>query len=81
MVFVLGGLVFFAFGIAVAVFTIHALIYDRMPTRWAPKLVRAPRIWAIGVTCAACGGATDTPTIVVVGLGIMAIGHLTKPTG
>jgi hypothetical protein len=59
-----------------AVLGIHGLLLGRMPGRFLPRHVKRPRVWGAGALLVAIGGFTF-PTLAVVGLGLVVIGHVT----
>ncbi|MFG2554520.1 hypothetical protein ACGFWF_31875 [Streptomyces sp. NPDC048581] len=65
--------------LACAVLGLHGLLLGRMPGRWLRHHVRLPRLWGAGATLVACGGF-GIPSLIVVGIGAVAIAHVVKPT-
>lgn len=77
-----------ALGVAVALFTlwlvcavlgIHGLLLGRVPGRWLQRHVRQPRVWGTGALLLAVGGLSS-PTVAVIGVGLIALGHVMKAT-
>ncbi|MEU1596482.1 hypothetical protein ABZ468_27405 [Streptomyces sp. NPDC005708] len=56
---------------------LHALILGRLPGRWLQRHVRQPRLWRVGALLVALSGL-DHPSFIVIGLGLMALGHVVK---
>lgn len=65
--------------LACAVLGLHGLLLGRMPGRWLQVHVRQPRLWGAGALLVACGGF-EHPSLIVVGIGLVALGHVVKPT-
>ncbi|WP_329534686.1 hypothetical protein OG568_37045 [Streptomyces sp. NBC_01450] len=65
--------------LACAVLGVHGLLLGRMPGKWLQRHVRQPRLWGAGAPLVACGGFKH-PSLVVVGIGLIALGHAVKPT-
>jgi hypothetical protein len=61
-----------------AVLGIHALILGRVPGRWLQRHVMRPRVWGAGALLLV-GGAFWSPTVAVIGVGLVAIGHVRAP--
>ena len=66
--------------IAWAVLGVHALLLGRMPGRRLPRLVRQPRLWGAGALLMLVSWNPGSPSLLVVGIGIVALGHVAKPT-
>lgn len=67
-----------AIWLACAVLGLHALILGRMPGRWLQRHVRQPRLWGAGALFVAWSGF-EHPSFLVVGIGLIALGHVVKP--
>ena len=67
-----------ALWLACAVLGVHGLLLGRMPGKWLRRRVRHPRLWGAGASLVACGGFSY-PSLVVVGIGLIALGHVVKP--
>lgn len=65
--------------LACAVLGLHGLFLGRMPGRWLQRHVRQPRLWGAGALLVA-GGGFEHPSLTVVGIGLVALGHVMKPT-
>ncbi|MEU1601644.1 hypothetical protein ABZ468_55775 [Streptomyces sp. NPDC005708] len=65
--------------LACAVLGVHGLLLGRMSGKWLQRHVRQPRLWGAGALLMACGGFKH-PSLVVVGIGLIALGHAVKPT-
>ncbi len=65
--------------LACAVLGIHGLLLGRMPGRWLRRHVRQPRVWGAGALSVAVAGFSY-PTVTVIGLGLIALGHAMKPS-
>jgi hypothetical protein len=61
-----------------AVLGIHALILGRVPGRWLQRHVTRPRIWGAGALLTVVG-AFWSPSVSVIGVGLVAIGHVRIP--
>ncbi|MFH9815556.1 hypothetical protein [Streptomyces sp. NPDC017230] len=80
MLFLIPGLAMVMAAIAWAVLGVHALLLGRMPGQWLPRLVRQPRLWGAGALLMLVSWNLGSPSLLVVGIGIVALGHVTKPT-
>ncbi|MFH9572546.1 hypothetical protein ACH4MG_18630 [Streptomyces sp. NPDC017454] len=80
MLFLIAGLAMVMAAIAWAVLGVHALLLGRMPGQWLPRLVRQPRLWGAGALLMLVSWNLGSPSLLVVGIGIVALGHVTKPT-
>lgn len=58
---------------------LHGLLLGRLPGRWLQHHVRQPRLWGAGALLVACSGF-DHPSLSAVGIGLIALGHVVKPT-
>ncbi|MDG9690639.1 hypothetical protein ACH4NS_01685 [Streptomyces mutabilis] len=65
--------------LACAVLGVHGLLLGRMPGRWLQRHVGQPRVWGAGALSVAVGGFSH-PTVAVIGLGLIALGHAMKPS-
>ncbi|MGW4020705.1 hypothetical protein [Streptomyces sp. NPDC005009] len=63
-----------------AVLGVHALLLGRMPGQWLPRLVRQPRLWGAGALLMLVSWNLGSPSLLAVGIGIVALGHVAKPT-
>lgn len=72
------GVAVFTLWLAGVVLGIHGLLLGRMPGRWLQRSVRRPRVWGTGALLAAFSGF-DYPTVTVIGVGLVALGHVMKP--
>ncbi|MCT9106106.1 hypothetical protein N4G69_10765 [Streptomyces mirabilis] len=73
-------LVLLVAAITVAVLGVHALLLGRMPGRRLPRLVRQPRLWGAGALLVLVSWNLESGTLFVVSLGLIALGHVVKPT-
>ncbi|MFD6276007.1 hypothetical protein ACFWFI_10615 [Streptomyces sp. NPDC060209] len=69
-----------AVGITWAVIGIHALLLGRMPGRRLPRYVRQPRLWGAGALLMLASWYARSPSLLVIGIGLIALGHVAKPT-
>jgi hypothetical protein len=65
--------------LACVVLGLHGLLLGRMPGRLLRRHVRQPRLWGAGALLVACGGF-EYPSLTVVGIGLVALGHVVKPS-
>lgn len=68
-----------ALWLACAVLGLHGLLLGRLPGRWLQRRVRQPRLWGAGALLVACAGFHH-PWLTVVGIGLVALGHVVRPT-
>ena len=68
-----------ALWLACVVLGLHGLLLGRMPDGWLQRHVRQPRLWGAGALLVACGGF-ERPSLTAVGIGLVALGHVVKPT-
>ena len=62
-----------------AVLGVHALLLGRMPGRWLPQLVRQPRLWGAGALLMLVSWNVRSLSLLAVGVGLVALGHVMKP--
>ncbi|OIJ99731.1 hypothetical protein [Streptomyces colonosanans] len=74
------GLVLVTVAIGWAVLGVHALFLGRMPGQWLPRLVRHPRLWGAGALLMLVSWNSRSPSLLAVGLGLVALGLVMKPT-
>ncbi len=74
-----GAVPLIALWLACSVLGIHGLLLGRMPGRWLQRHVRQPRVWGAGGLSVAVGGLSH-PTITVIGVGLIALGHVMEPS-
>lgn len=72
-------LILFVLVIAWAVLGIHGLLLGRMPGQWLQRHVRQPRLWGAGALLMLFSWK-DSPSLLVVGIGLVALGHVVKRT-
>ncbi|MFD4897930.1 hypothetical protein [Streptomyces sp. NPDC058411] len=72
-------LLLIALAIAWAVLGVHALLLGRMPGHRLPRLVRQPRVWGAGALLMLVSWNQGSPTLLVIGIGLVALGHVMKP--
>lgn len=71
-------LVVVALAIVLAVIGAHALLLGRMPGLWLQHRVRQPRLWGAGATLILVSWNVRSPSLLAVGLGLVAAGHAVK---
>ncbi|MER7739519.1 hypothetical protein ABTX34_14525 [Streptomyces sp. NPDC096538] len=71
-------LVFATLWLTCAVLGLYGLILGRAPGRWLRRHVRQPRLWGAGVLLVAAGNFAQ-PSVTVVGVGLIALGHVVRP--
>ena len=76
--FLVLGLVLVALAIVLAVIGVHALLLGSMPGRWLQQRVRQPRFWGAGAILILISWNLRSPSLLVVGVGLIAIGHAAK---
>jgi hypothetical protein len=76
--FLVLGFVLVALAIVLAVIGVHALLLGRMPGRWLQQRVRQPRCWGAGAILILISWNLRSPSLLVVGGGLIAIGHAAK---
>ncbi|MEU6394785.1 hypothetical protein [Streptomyces sp. NPDC046939] len=64
----------------VAVLGIHALVLGRVPGSWLQRGVRALRLWGAGGPAVPASWYLRSPSVLVVGPGLPALGYTVKPT-
>ncbi|MFD5040048.1 hypothetical protein ACFWNI_23600 [Streptomyces sp. NPDC058377] len=79
MIVVSALLLLIALAIAWAVLGVHALLLGRMPGHRLPRLVRQPRVWGAGALLMVVSWNQGSPTLLVIGIGLVALGHVMKP--
>ncbi|MEU3840804.1 hypothetical protein AB0E88_12320 [Streptomyces sp. NPDC028635] len=62
-----------------AVLGVHALLLGRMPGGRLPRLVRQPRLWGAGALLMLASWNVRSPSLLVIGVGLVALGHVMKP--
>jgi hypothetical protein len=72
LVLLVGGL-----WLACVVLGLHGVLLGRLPGAWLPRHVRQPRLWGAGALFVAAGGR---PSLVVIGIGLIALGHVARQT-
>ncbi|MFV0138241.1 hypothetical protein ACLGIH_34755 [Streptomyces sp. HMX87] len=72
--------VLFILAIIWAVLGVHGLLVGRMPGHWLQQRVRQPRIWGAGALLMLVSWNAHSPSLLVVGIGLVALGHVMKPT-
>ncbi|MFJ7493117.1 hypothetical protein ACIQZB_18065 [Streptomyces sp. NPDC097727] len=63
-----------------AVLGVHALLLGRMPGQWLDRLVRQPRLWGAGALLMLVSWNLDSPSLLAISVGLVALGHVVKPT-
>ncbi|GHB51399.1 hypothetical protein GCM10010377_48030 [Streptomyces viridiviolaceus] len=67
-----------ALAIILAVIGVHALFLGRMPGQWLQQRVRQPRLWGAGAILMLISWNLRSPSLLVVGAGLVALGHAVK---
>ncbi|MGW2865526.1 hypothetical protein [Streptomyces sp. NPDC001205] len=62
-----------------AVLGIHGLLLGRMPGSRLYRRVRRPRLWGVGALAITGGWSTKSPSLAVIGLGLIAISYPAIP--
>ncbi|MCX0248009.1 hypothetical protein [Streptomyces drozdowiczii] len=63
-----------------AVLGVHGLLLGRMPGHWLQQRVRQPRLWGGGALLMLLSLSVDSPSLHAVGVGLVVLGHVVKPT-
>ncbi|MFF8883259.1 hypothetical protein [Streptomyces flaveolus] len=63
--------------IVLAIIGVQALLLGRMPGLWLQQRVRQPRLWGAGAVLVLIGW-NRYPTLLVIGIGLIALGHAVK---
>lgn len=71
-------LVFVALVILLAATGVGALLLGRMPGQWLQRRVRQPRLWGAGAILLVTGLNVESGSLLVVGVGLIALGHVAK---
>ncbi|MFD4483508.1 hypothetical protein ACFWPU_46510 [Streptomyces sp. NPDC058471] len=79
-IFVVLAVVLFTLAIIWAVLGVHGLLLGRMPGHWLQHRVRQPSVWGAGALLMLVSWNTHSPSLLVVGIGLVALGHVMKPT-
>jgi hypothetical protein len=74
-----GLLVLFTLSIVFAVIGVHALLLGRMPGQWLQQRVRQPRLWGAGALLILISWNFHSLSLLAVGIGLVALGHVLKP--
>lgn len=74
------GFVLITLTLAWTVIGVHALLLGRMPGRWLQRYVRQPRLWGAGALLMVLSWSTHSPSLLAIGVGLVALGHVVKPT-
>ena len=79
--FIIGALALTLFILAImwAVLGVHALFLGRMPGQWLQQRVRQPRLWGAGALLMLVSWNVHSPSLLAVGIGLVALGHVVKP--
>ncbi|MFJ8798799.1 hypothetical protein [Streptomyces sp. NPDC102487] len=75
LLLIVAGLVVFA----VTMLGIHAVLLGRMPGPRLAGWIRRPRLWGVGVLLMVCSARFGGATALVIGLGLVTLGHVAKP--
>ncbi|MGW1507129.1 hypothetical protein ACWCQW_53685 [Streptomyces mirabilis] len=76
--FLVLGLALVALAIILAVIGVHALLLGRMPGQWLQQRVRQPRLWGAGAILMLISWNLRSPSLLIVGVGLVALGHAVK---
>ncbi|MEV8395880.1 MULTISPECIES: hypothetical protein [unclassified Streptomyces] len=79
LIFGLLTLVLFILAIIWAVLGVHGLLLGRMPGHWLQQRVRQPRFWGAGALLMLVSWNAHSPPLLVVGIGLVVLGHVVKP--
>ncbi|MFJ9381464.1 hypothetical protein [Streptomyces sp. NPDC101455] len=52
----------------------------RMPGHWLQQRVRQPGLWGAGVLLMLVSWNVHSPSLFTLGIGLVALGHVVKPT-
>ncbi|MEV4973626.1 hypothetical protein [Streptomyces scopuliridis] len=63
-----------------AVLGVHGLLLGHMPGHWLQQRVRQPRLWGAGALLMLVSWHVHSPSLLAVGIGLVALGHVLKPT-
>ncbi|WP_073946062.1 hypothetical protein [Streptomyces kebangsaanensis] len=74
-----GFLVLFILSIFFAVVGVYALLLGRMPGQWLQRRVRQPRLWGVGSLLMLISWKFHSLSLLAVGIGLVALGHVLKP--
>ncbi|MEV1025080.1 hypothetical protein [Streptomyces sp. NPDC050264] len=80
--FIIGVLTLTLFILAImwAVLGVHALFLGRMPGRRLQQRVRQPRLWGAGALLMLVSWNVHSSSLLAIGIGLVAWGHVVKPT-
>ncbi|WP_199552732.1 hypothetical protein [Streptomyces sp. N35] len=70
--------VLFSLALACATLGIHGLVIGRLPGQWLQRHVKQPRAWGAGALLLVVGSFWSA-TLAVIGVGLLAIGHVRTP--
>ncbi|MGX1541302.1 hypothetical protein [Streptomyces adustus] len=73
------GLLLFVLAVTWAVLGVHGLLLGRMPGNWLDGKVRRPRLWGGGALLMIVSLNAHSPSLFVVGIGLVLLGHVVKP--
>lgn len=73
------GLTLFLVAIILAVLGVHALLLGRIPSRKLQRRVRQPRLWGAGILLTLASGNFRSPSLLAIGIGLIALGYAVKP--
>lgn len=57
---------------------LHGLLLGRMPGAWLRRWVHHPRIWGAGAVLVAVSWSAHSPSLLVIGIGLVAVGHVAE---
>jgi hypothetical protein len=73
-------LALFVLALVWAVLGAHALLLGRMPGHWLQQRVRQPRLWGAGALLMLASWNVHSLSLLAIGVGLVALGHVVKPT-
>ncbi|MYR56690.1 hypothetical protein GTY54_10750 [Streptomyces sp. SID625] len=74
-----GALVLFVLAVVWAVLGLHALLLGRVPGGRLRRGVRQPRLWGAGALLTLVSWNARSPSLLAVGVGLVALGYAAKP--
>ncbi|XMN05739.1 hypothetical protein ACK8N7_06705 [Streptomyces griseobrunneus] len=57
----------------------HGPLLGRMPGRLLQRHVQQPRLWGAGALLMVISRSAHSPSLLVIGIGLVALGHVVKP--
>lgn len=59
---------------------VHGLLLGRMPGEWLQRRVHHPRLWGVGALLMVGSWSAGSPSLLVIGMGLVTLGHIAKLT-